>query len=439
MTTMMSPEAIQEKFSGSLAALDLSQETLLSMESCGIIDPDEYRHYCEMVKKDQVDRVHTHVISKGQGKDQRWFTNVKDPNTGKLRRVAAQTEKEVYQKLYEFYFVSKKKKRELTIRKIYPEWLRYKVATTGKANSVHRQDTDFNRYYLKEPLSKKVIDTPVEKLTRADLKRWECEMIRKYQMTYKTATNIFSVLRQILDYLVDCEKLAKNVSREVRIDRSLYRKTVKAEAKTQIFYPDEMEKLMRLSYQKAQETQDEVYLAIPMIRLLGLRIGECLALSFSDFDSHTNRITVHRSMQVRDELKEDGSWAKRTYQVEDSLKKGAPPRVLLGSDEVFEVVKKVRMLLFKKGCMRERLFETATQNNIQMKLYRMCDELGIERRSPHKLRKTYISTLLNEGFDPDFVRQQAGHKQLQTTLNNYTYSTTRDSVLVEKLNKVLAI
>ena len=68
-----------------------------------------------------------------------------------------------------------------------------------------------------------------------------------------------------------------------------------------------------------------------------------------------------------------------------------------------------------------------------------CDELGIERRSPHKLRKTYISMLLNHGFDPDFVRQQAGHKQLQTTLNNYTHSTTRDSEIVEKLNEVLAL
>ncbi len=47
--------------------------------------------------------------------------------------------------------------------------------------------------------------------------------------------------------------------------------------------------------------------------------------------------------------------------------------------------------------------------------------------------------LLNHGFDPDFVRQQAGHKQLQTTLNNYTYSTTRDSEIVEKLNQVLAL
>ena len=125
--------------------------------------------------------------------------------------------------------------------------------------------------------------------------------------------------------------------------------------------------------------------------------------------------------------------------MEDALKKGAPPRDLLGSDEVFDLVKKVKVILFKKGIFRERLFETATQNNIQMKLYRMCDELGIERRSPHKLRKTYISMLLNNGIDPDFVRQQAGHKQLQTTLNNYTYSTTRDSEIVEKLNHLLAL
>ena len=47
--------------------------------------------------------------------------------------------------------------------------------------------------------------------------------------------------------------------------------------------------------------------------------------------------------------------------------------------------------------------------------------------------------LLNNSFDPDFVRRQAGHKQLQTTLNNYTYSTTRDEANVEKLIQVLAL
>ena len=439
MTTLMYPETLPEKTISFLYDPGLTEEPLSSLKSCGIIDPNEYRRYITMVMKEKVDKIHDHAISKGMGKDGRWFTNVRDPRTGKLKRVAGQTKEDVYQKLYDFYFVTPKKKKALTLRRVYPEWLRYRVATAGKTNSVHRQDTDFKRFYLDEPLSKKILDTPVTELTRATLKKWECEMIRKHEMTYKRATNIFSILRQVLDYLVDCEKLTKNIAREVRLDRTLYKPVNKAPASTQIFYPDEVEKLMKLSYQKAQETQDENYLAIPLIRLLGLRIGECLALSFSDFDSSTNRIHIHSSLCVRDELKKDGTWASRSFQVEDALKKGAPPRDLLGSDEVFDLVKKVKVILFKKGIFRERLFETATQNNIQMKLYRMCDELGIERRSPHKLRKTYISMLLNNGIDPDFVRQQAGHKQLQTTLNNYTYSTTRDSEIVEKLNHLLAL
>lgn len=85
------------------------------------------------------------------------------------------------------------------------------------------------------------------------------------------------------------------------------------------------------------------------------------------------------------------------------------------------------------------LFPDITPSNVQFKLYRLCDALDFTRRSPHKWRKTYISTLLNEGFDPDFVREQVGHKDLQTTLNSYVYSTTRPEKQVKKLEKVLNI
>ena len=39
----------------------------------------------------------------------------------------------------------------------------------------------------------------------------------------------------------------------------------------------------------------------------------------------------------------------------------------------------------------------------------------------------------------DFVREQVGHKELQTTLNCYTYSTTRREEQVEKLQKSLVL
>ena len=416
----------------------LSEETVQNLASYGIISPNEYRHYEKMAMIERVKKIHTHAISQGTGKDTRWFTSVRDPVSRKRKRMAAKTEEDLYLKLYDHYFVSERKKKKLTIRRIFPEWLRYRVATSGKTNTVHRQDTDFKHYYLKEPLSKKLIDTAVTDLTRADIKKWECELIRKYEMTYKKATNIFSILRQILDYLVDCEKIPKNVAREVRIEKSLYRKEEKAPASTQVFFPDEVKLLLDLSYRKAEETGDESFLAIPLFLKLGVRIGELLALDFSDFDKATNKVFIHRQLCVKDELLPNGTWKKREFQVEDSLKKGTPPREILATDECFDLVKRIRVMLFKKGIVRERIFETSTPSSIQSKLYRMCEKLGIEKRSPHKLRKTYISMLMNSHIDADFVRKQVGHRQLQTTLNNYTYTTTRDEEMVEKLNVVLA-
>ena len=83
------------------------------------------------------------------------------------------------------------------------------------------------------------------------------------------------------------------------------------------------------------------------------------------------------------------------------------------------------------------LFPDITQANVQYKLYRACKKLGLTERSPHKWRKTYISTLLNNGVDPDFVRNQVGHKDLQTTFNSYSYSTTRTEKQVAVLENIL--
>ena len=74
-----------------------------------------------------------------------------------------------------------------------------------------------------------------------------------------------------------------------------------------------------------------------------------------------------------------------------------------------------------------------------LKLYRLCDELGIMRRSAHKMRKTYVSTCLNKGLDPDFVREQVGHSDLQTTFNYYTFSTTRDEDKLKELENIYEI
>ncbi len=112
---------------------------------------------------------------------------------------------------------------------------------------------------------------------------------------------------------------------------------------------------------------------------------------------------------------------------------------MLVPPEVFKLVKTVKKIQMCKGTLLPYLFPAKTPHVVTGKLYRICDELGILRRSPHKCRKTYISTLLNKGVDADFVREQAGHKDFQTTLNSYTYSTTRNEEKLAQLKDALIV
>ena len=120
--------------------------------------------------------------------------------------------------------------------------------------------------------------------------------------------------------------------------------------------------------------------------------------------------SVSKMLSVQDVRNDDGTWSKRKFQIIDSLKGGSDPRDIMVTDQIF-----------------------------QLKLRRICKDLGIECRSPHKGRKTYISNLLNKGLDPDFVREQVGHKDLQTAYNSYTFSTTRKEKQLKQLEKALSV
>jgi len=160
---------------------------------------------------------------------------------------------------------------------------------------------------------------------------------------------------------------------------------------------------------------DENYLAIPMFFQTGIRIGECLGLSFTDFDKEAGTVLIHCSMLAMEELLPDGTWATRRYEVMDYLKGNADERLVLVPDSCFKLLTEIRKIKMRRGRIGNRLFEARTPSEVQLKLLRLCKELGIAQRSPHKIRKTYISTLLNKGFDLDFVREQAGHQDLKTT------------------------
>jgi integrase/recombinase XerD len=48
-------------------------------------------------------------------------------------------------------------------------------------------------------------------------------------------------------------------------------------------------------------------------------------------------------------------------------------------------------------------------------LKKRSEQAGIENCSPHDLRRTFVTRLLESGIDINTVRQLAGHTDIQTT------------------------
>ena len=73
----------------------------------------------------------------------------------------------------------------------------------------------------------------------------------------------------------------------------------------------------------------------------------------------------------------------------------------------------------------------------------LCDYAGVDNKSNHKIRKTYISSLFDSGVNINTIREQAGHEDEKTSLNNYCFDqkdvSEREKELEKAANKRMAI
>ena len=78
------------------------------------------------------------------------------------------------------------------------------------------------------------------------------------------------------------------------------------------------------------------------------------------------------------------------------------------------------------------------RDSVAKAFYKYCNELGIEKRSSHKARKTFVSSLLDAKVNLNTVRQLVGHVDERTTLNNYCFDRSSDAEILEQMASALA-
>mgnify|MGYP002868850801 FL=1 len=63
------------------------------------------------------------------------------------------------------------------------------------------------------------------------------------------------------------------------------------------------------------------------------------------------------------------------------------------------------------------------ESALNCRLKKYCKNINISKKSMHKIRKTYISTLIdNENININYIREQIGHADERTTYGNYCFN-----------------
>lgn len=409
-----------------------------------IINLDDVRE--SMKKKEREELLAMHEYAIFQGKDGRWKTTIKDDTKASGRRQLAKSDKEELENiLVEHYRKLKKEnalKNDVTLKSIYSLWLQSRKLEVNSIGTVKKNDQDWRRYYLND----KIIDKPLSTLSVQELKDWAHKKINDHNFNKREYYNMAIIIKQCFAYAKDSGLIEENTWERVKINTKKLKKTQKKSNETQIYFLDEQQAIIEHAFELFNKNPRNITaLTIPLIFVTGLRIGEVVALKYSDIDTVSNVIVVRKMESVIYDLDDEGNFTYMGKEVVEHAKTDAGVRCVPLTSYAKQIIQMVKESSDKYGyyddgyifCPKSR---RVAANSIDKKLYNYCDAINMKRKSAHKIRKTYISKLIHSGqVDIDTVCKVAGHVDMKTTFTSYCYSLDHVSEIQNKFENVLKI
>lgn len=403
----------------------------------GIIDLNNVQSRLDMKKRTELLEQHKYAIT--EGKDGKWRTYLPDSTReGNRRQIKRTTRQKIEDEVVEYYR-KKEKKDTLTLRELYPEWLDFYGAHTTATGTVKRITSDWNKYYKYDA----IVDMPIEMLSRVQLDKWAHKKVKDYEMTKTCYYNMSLPIRKMLIYAKEQGYILSNPFEDVIVNAKMFRKKRKADSEEQVYTEQEEVLILEKAWEDYQaHPENTTPLALILVFYLGLRVGEVVALK--DTDIVNDHLEIQR-MERRNFKSDDGiNYSQTGRTVVEHAKTTAGSRQIYLVNSAREVVNQVLTVRRSEGCTKdfylftnkgERIKDTA----VRWRLEKYCKKAGIRYRSPHKVRKTWISKLIDDDFNINTIREMAGHEDERTTYNNYCFDRKTDKQRREQMEKALEI
>ena len=246
-----------------------------------------------------------------------------------------------------------------------------------------------------------------DEVAEADVKLWMLNLLEEQHQSPRSVKRKLSALRSFYKYLLRQRKITKDITARII--------PPKADKPLPVFFrEEEMKAAERNTEDRIQNTDGDGFcevrdgLIIEMLYQTGMRQAELLNLRDADLDLHQGQVRIfgkrrkERIVPIGDKL---------ILQIKDYL---TARTEAAGADrcETFfirktrsgEIKPLTKSILY--GIVRSRMGEVST----------------LKKHSPHVLRHTFATAMLNNGAGLETIKSLLGHESVSTT-EIYTHTT----------------
>lgn len=381
----------------------------------GIIDISTIREQIEMSKREEYLKMHPYKI--WQGTNGKWYTYLQDKEGRRIQKNRT-TQKDI-----EDLIVStiRESIESPTVKDIYYDWMDDRLEREEIEKATYsRYERAFNRCFSE------IKNKEIKKIDEMDIENFLKNAIHKNNLSQKAYSNMRTIVygifryakkRKLIDYSI------KQTIGDIQFSRKEFKQVVH-ENNNQVFMVSEEEKI--IDY--LQNNKDLINLGLLLLFKTGLRIGELSVLEKSDIG--LNRISINKTETI---YKENG---KFVYDIKDCPKTEAGVRSVIVPNNCVWILQEIR----RKCPFGTYVFmehgERVKSHRFRNRLRRICKEIGITSKSPHKIRKTYGSKLYDsKDVTEAFIITQMGHTDISCLKKHYYYNRMEVDEQTEMLNK----
>ena len=390
----------------SLLFMKMNNDDLKYAIENGIIDLSHIQENIEMSKRRDI--LEQYEASIWEASDGYWKIRIYDDETKKRKLIKRRNREDLEDEIVRIY---RQKIENPKISEIFNEWIERRSGLGKISQSTKlRYQQLFNRHFDKFG-SKKIRDIDQE-----DFRIFVEEQVSRYDLTAKGFSNLKTISRGMLKWAKRKKFIDWNVEEffdDLDISDRDFKKKIKEDSE-EVFNDIELQKMVEY----LKEDLNMVNLGILLMFVTGIRLGELSTLKWEDWiynrDSKIPSILKIRRTETR--YKVDGEYV---FEVKNFPKSEAGVRNIVIPRDCVWILQKLKCMSPFSEYIFFRNGHRIKGYIFRERLYRACEKTGCVRKSPHKIRKTYCSILLDHSIDNQMVISQMGHSDIKCSENFY--------------------